>query len=259
MRHESGDLGGLATVVSGGTGAIGSSVCLEFARRGAAVAVLYRSDSVGAAELVSKLRSLGASALAHRCDVTDPTSLAQAFDAARAELGPLSIAVHSANAKAVWRSIVDLSDADWQSYVAIGLNGAFNFLRAALTGLSGERDKSIVLVSSIAAVLFPIRNAQSAAVSAAVEALVRVAAREQGRNGFRINGVSIGLTESPATHEAFAAWGETAAAKAVKDIPLQRIGQPGDAARAVAFLAGRDASYVTGKILRADGGQYIGL
>lgn len=253
------NLNGRTAIVSGATGAIGRVVCLELAARGASVVALYRNNAAAAEELVRAIQALGAHGHSLRCDVMDVTSLQEAFQRSIEMFGNVSIAVHSASDRAAWRSISQLDLKEWQSYVGVGLHGAFNFLRAAISHLSGCEDRSVVLMSSIAAALFPVRNAQSAAVSSAVEALVRVCAREEGRNGVRVNAVAIGLTESPGTRDAFASWGEEASARVVRKIPLKRIGQPSDAARAVAFLVGPDSRYITGKILRVDGGQYIGF
>jgi 3-oxoacyl-[acyl-carrier protein] reductase len=121
-----------------------------------------------------------------------------------------------------------------------------------------ERGGAIVALSSIAASLFQARNGQGAAAKAGTEALVRVLAREEGRHNIRVNAVAVGLTESPSTEEAFAKWGADSSARVVAGIPLKRIATPQDVANVVMFLVGPSGRYITGKVIAADGGQYIG-
>ncbi len=115
----------------------------------------------------------------------------------------------------------------------------------------------IVAISSIAAQMCQSSNAQGAAAKAGLEALVRVIAREEGRHGIRANAVAIGLTDTDQTAIAFERWGPQASKKVVAGIPLGRIARPEEIAEVVAFLAGEEGGYITGKVIQVDGGQII--
>ncbi len=101
------------------------------------------------------------------------------------------------------------------------------------------------------------KGAQAAASKAALDALIRVVAKEEGRHGIRANAVAIGLTDTAMGADAERHWGEEATRRHLARTPLGRMGTPDEIARAVAFLASDDASYITGKILQVDGGQII--
>ena len=101
------------------------------------------------------------------------------------------------------------------------------------------------------------RNVQGAAAKAGLEAMIRVVAREEGRHGIRANVVSIGLTDTAQTAQAFERWGPERAAKVVAGIPLGRIAKPEEIADMVSFLASEQGGYITGKVIQVDGGQII--
>jgi 3-oxoacyl-[acyl-carrier protein] reductase len=116
---------------------------------------------------------------------------------------------------------------------------------------------AIVAVSSIAAQACQPKGGQAAAAKAGLDALIRVVAKEEGRHGVRANAVSIGLTETEMGADAERHWGEEATRRLIAGAPLGRMGKPEEIARAVAFLACDEASYITGKVLQVDGGQII--
>ncbi|MDB5430984.1 MAG: fabG4 [Caulobacter sp.] len=245
-----------ALVVGGGRG-IGREICLELARRGADIALLYRADDAAAAQTCRLVEAEGRKAAAFACDITDAAAVAKTLATVTETFGAFGILVQAAGATAAWKSVAELEPKAWADFIAVDLNGAFNVLHAALPTLRATGG-AVVALSSIAASLFTARNAQTAASKAGLEALIRVVAREEGRHGVRANVVALGLTESPSTDEALASWGPETAAKVIAAIPLKRIGQPADVARMAAFLLSDEAAYITGKVFTVDGGQHIG-
>ncbi|MGH7318360.1 MAG: SDR family NAD(P)-dependent oxidoreductase [Candidatus Rokuibacteriota bacterium] len=251
-------LKGRCALVTGGSRGIGRAVCLELAREGADVALVYRSREAAARETAEAIEAAGVRGLAIQADVADWDAVSRAIDWAVGELGKLDLLVHSAGAEGVWKPARELTAAEWSSYVGVDLNGAFNAIRAVLPHMHARREGVIVAISSIAAQMCQARNAQGAAAKAGLEALIRVVAREEGRHGIRANAVAVGLTETDMARTAFERWGPEATARVVGGIPAGRIGRPEEVARVVSFLASEDGAYITGKVIQVDGGQFIG-
>jgi 3-oxoacyl-[acyl-carrier protein] reductase len=244
-------------LVTGGSRGIGRAVCMELARRGADVAFIYRSRDEDAEAAAAEIRALGRKALALKADIADAAAVTDAVDRAASELRRIDVLVHAAGAVGAWSQTAELSIDEWDRYIAVDLSGAFYTVRAATPHLRKAGGGAIVAVSSIAAQMCQPRNVQGAAAKAGLEALVRVVAREEARHGIRANAVAIGLTDTDMGRAAFAQWGPQTSERIVRGIPLQRIGTPEEVARVVCFLAGPDASYITGKVLQVDGGQII--
>jgi NAD(P)-dependent dehydrogenase (short-subunit alcohol dehydrogenase family) len=243
-------------LVTGGSRGIGRAVCLELARRGADVAFIYHSRDAEAEATAAQIRALGRFALALKTDLADARGVAAAVERAAAEFGRLDILVQAAGAMGAWQDTAELSPEEWDRYLAVDLSGAFYVIRAALPHLRKGRG-AIVAISSIAAQMCQARNVQGAAAKAGLEAVVRVVAREEGRRGVRANAVAVGLTDTEMGQTALEQWGPETTERIVRGIPLRRIGTPEEVARVVAFLAGPDAAYITGKVLQVDGGQII--
>jgi NAD(P)-dependent dehydrogenase (short-subunit alcohol dehydrogenase family) len=244
-------------VVTGGSRGIGRAAALELARRGADLAFIYRSRDDAAEATAAQIRALGAHALALKADLAQADAVAAAIDRAASEFGRLDILVHAAGAVGSWHEIAELSVVDWDRYLAVDLSGAFYAVRAVLPHLRQAGGGAIVAISSIAAQMCQPRNVQGAAAKAGLEALIRVVAREEGQRGIRANAVAVGLTDTDMGRAALAEWGPQTSERVVRAIPLRRIGAPEEIARAVCFLAGPDAAYITGKVLQVDGGQII--
>jgi NAD(P)-dependent dehydrogenase (short-subunit alcohol dehydrogenase family) len=244
-------------LVTGGSRGIGRAVGLELARRGADVAFIYRSRDTEAQATAAEINALGRLALPLKADLADARAVAAAIDRAAAEFGRFDVLVQAAGALGGWQETAELATDEWDRYLAVDLSGAFYVLRAALPHLRKAGGAAIVAISSIAAQMCQARNVQGAAAKAGLEAMVRVVAREEARRGIRANAVAVGLTDTEMGQSAFAQWGPETTERIVRGIPLRRIGRPEEVARVVCFLAGPDATYITGKVLQVDGGQII--
>ncbi len=251
------DFAGQVSLVTGGSRGVGRAVCLDLARRGSDVALFYLSQTGLADAACEGIRALGRRALALQVDVANPRSVEEAVARVVAELGPIDVLVHSAGAPTAWAPVRELGVEDWSRYIDVDLKGAFHSIQAVLRHMHERGSGVIIAISSIAAQMCQSRNAQGAAAKAGMEALVRVVAREEGRHGIRANVVSIGLTDTDQTATAFERWGPEASRKVVAGIPLGRIARPEEIAEVVAFLAGQEGGYITGKVIQVDGGQII--
>jgi len=244
-------------LITGASGGVGRAVAIDLARKGYNLGLMYRSNVQVAEALAQDVQAAGGQALLLKSDLTDPDAVQACVDKTVAEFGAIDVLVHCAGAYSDWKNIRDLTPKDWNGFLDSDLTGFFYVLSATVRHMHERKKGSIVAVSSIAAQACQPKGAQAAASKAALDALIRVVAKEEGRHGIRANAVSIGLTATDMGADAEKHWGAEATARLIKSAPLGRMGQPEEIARVVVFLASEEASYVTGKVLQVDGGQMI--
>jgi 3-oxoacyl-[acyl-carrier protein] reductase len=235
-------------LVTGASRGIGSSVAERLARDGFTLIVNYSENAAPAEALVRKIEQAGGRALAAKADISDASSVRRMFDAAEAAFGGVDVLVNNAGIMTL-APIADADDASFDRHIAVNLKGTFNTLREAAKRLrSGGR--IINFSSSVVGMLMPTYGVY-AATKAAVEAMTRVLAQEvRGRN-ITVNAVAPGPT---ATDLFLKGKPQDVVDRMAKMAPLERLGQPGDIADVVAFLAGPDAAWVNGQVLRVNGG-----
>ena len=242
-------LEGRVALVTGGSSGIGRSIAIALAREGASVAINYRSDRDGAADVVAAIEATGRRALAIQGDVSDVTQSAAVVDGTIKGLGDLHILVNNAGI-AEDRLIYDLEPGDWLRVMSVNFGGVVNSTQAAMEHFMATRDGVIVNISSVAAERASVGTAIYGASKAAINAFTRSAALELARFGVRVNAIAPGLIDT-----GFAATIDDLRASPMREqVPLGFYGDAGDVANAVIFLAGPDARYITGSILTMDGG-----
>ncbi|MGO4154914.1 SDR family oxidoreductase [Cupriavidus sp. YAF13] len=235
-------------IVTGASRGIGAAVARRLAQDGFAVAINYAAGAAQADALVAELKAAGASAIAVQADVSKADDVRRLFEITEQQLGKVNVLVNNAGVlKTV--PLADTSDALYDQTFDINVRGTFNTLREAAARLAdGGR---IVNFSSTTLALNMPGYAVYNATKAAVEAFTHVFAKELRGRDITVNAVAPGpiatsLFLDGKTEEQIQAF--------AKMPPLQRLGQPQDIACVVAFLAGPDAGWVNGQILRANGG-----
>jgi 3-oxoacyl-[acyl-carrier protein] reductase len=235
-------------IVTGASRGIGAAVAQRLAKDGFAVAVNYASSSAEADALVAELTAAGAKAVAVKADVSNADDVRRMFETTEQQLGKVDVLVNNAGVlKTV--PLADTSDALYDQTFDINVRGTFNTLREAAARMNdGGR---IVNFSSTTLALNMPGYAIYNATKAAVESFTHVFAKElRGRN-ITVNAVAPGPI---ATSLFLDGKTEEQIQTFAKMPPLQRLGQPDDIASVVAFLAGPDAGWINGQILRANGG-----
>lgn len=256
LRYTRGmaNLDGKVALVTGASRGIGRGIALALAGAGADVVVNYRRDAAAAAETVAAIEALGRRAVALAADVGDWPAVAAMVEEAVARLGEPDVVVANSGVASRVHTVWDMPVEEWQRVVRTNLDGVFFTCKATAGRLVARRTGCLILVSSIGADACAPFGAPYYASKAAVNALTKTLARECAPAGVRVNCIAPGLVASDMGNRMMQAIGEEAM---TRSIPLGRAGTPEDIGRAAVFLAGDDAAFVTGKILRVDGGAWM--
>ena len=245
------ELEGKVALVTGGSRGIGRAIGVALGRLGAKVIVNYTTNETAANEAAVAIAAAGGAAVTKRFDVADAAAVDAAIKEVTAAEGGLHILVNNAGV-AVNTLVLGAKDADWRRAIDVNLHGTFHCCRAALRSLLKAKDAGrIINIASITGESGSAGQGPYVAAKAAVIGLTKTLAREYASRGVTVNAVSPGYIDTDMTATELP---EARRAELVRTIPLGRVGKPEDVAAAVAYLAGPSASYVTGQVLRVNGG-----
>jgi len=246
------DLVGRSTLVTGAGRGIGAAIARELARQGSDVALVDLGSYDEAAVVAAELRARGRKAIALRADVSDFIAAEDAVAAAVEALGHLDGLVCNAG---ITRDAVSwkMTEAAWDAVLDVNLKGCFAFCRAAAPGFRAQKRGRIVTIASINGMRGKFGQSNYAASKAGVIGLTKALARELGPSGVNVNCVAPGFIRTEMTAKLPPAVVE----RAVEEAALGRLGETEEVAAVVAFLLSDQARYVTGEIIKVDGGQYI--
>lgn len=242
-------LKGEIVLVTGASRGIGAAIADELAAQGATV--------IGTATSASGAQAIGERLAAHgghgrELNVTDPAAVEGLIDAVTKEFGAISILVNNAG---ITRDnlLMRMKDEDWQAILDTNLTSVYRTSKAVMRGMMKARKGRIINIASVIGVTGNAGQANYAAAKAGIIAFSKSLAKEIGSRGVTVNVVAPGFIDTDMTR----AMPEDAKAALVGQIALGRLGEPADIARAVAFLAGPSASYITGETLHVNGGMYM--
>ncbi len=246
-----GRLEGKAALVTGGSRGIGAAIARAFAREGARVAITYRTHAEEAQRLAAELTGL---ALPLDLGARSGQDVRAAVRDAIAHFGQLDLLVNNAG----WlqqKDFFEITDEDFAQAIDVNLKGPFVATQEAGRHMRARRTGCILNVASIGAQIGGPKAPHYAAAKAALITFTKSAARLLAPSGVRVNAIAPGFVRTEMIAGVLARDGE---ANIAREIPLGRIGEPGDVAGAAVYLASDESAFVTGQVLSVNGGQWMG-
>jgi len=238
-------------IVTGAGGGIGRAIVELLAREGADI--VANDVVLEAAEAVKELvEGIGRRAIVSTANVAQFSQVEEMVNAALDEFSHIDILVNNAG---ITRDnlILKMDEADWNTVIAINLNGTFNCTKAVFRPMMKQRSGRIINIASVIGLVGNVGQANYGASKAGVIGLTKTTARELAGRGVTVNAIAPGYIQTAMTEKL----PEEAKANLQQQIPLARLGTPQDVARVVAFLASEDASYITGQVINVDGGMVM--
>ena len=239
-------------MITGGSRGIGRAMAIAMAQAGADVAVIYNGNKEAADKVCEEIRAMGRQAAAFKCDVGNFEEVGKTVQAVNKELGGLDVLVNNAGITKDGL-IFTLKEDDFDRVIETNLKGAFNTIKHAAKIMMKNRKGTIINITSVSGMMGNPGQANYAAAKAGMIGLTKTVAKELAARGITCNAIAPGFVATEMTDKL---------SDEVKDsidsvVPLKRMAQPEDIANAAVFLASDKASYITGEVLKVDGGLYI--
>ncbi|MEM9821467.1 MAG: 3-oxoacyl-ACP reductase FabG [Bacteroidota bacterium] len=236
-------------IITGGAKGIGAGICKIFCEAGATVALWDIIDQ--GQETADAIAQSGGKIFFQKVDVTDRASIQTAVDALMQKEGRIDCLINNAGIIRD-RSFQKMTEEEWHAVVNVNLNSLFNTTKAVLPHMKAANYGRIISASSVNAMAGAFGQTNYAATKAAIQGFTRSLCREVGKYGITVNCVAPGFIKTDMT----ASMPEAVIAAGIKMIPVGRIGTPEDMAHSYLFLASKEAGFVSGITLHANGGAY---
>ncbi|ALW86543.1 beta-ketoacyl-ACP reductase [Hymenobacter sedentarius] len=243
-------LTGKVALVTGASKGIGRAIAAHFAQLGAQVAFTYLSSVEKGQSLEAELSAHGTKAKGYRSDASDYTQAEKLIEDVLADFGKLDILVNNAGITQDGL-LMRMSEQQWDQVLTVNLKSVFNLTKAATKPMMRAKAGSIINMTSVVGIKGNAGQANYAASKAGIIGFTKSVALELGSRNIRCNAIAPGFIETEMTD----ALDPKQVDEWRKAIPLKRGGSPEDVAKATAFLASDDSSYITGQVLQVDGGM----
>ncbi len=239
-------------IVTGGSRGIGRAICVRMARSGYDVAFNYQSNEEVAKETMSLCEKEGVKVFAAKCDISDAANCAEFVEKAYEFLESVDVLVNNAGITKDGL-LPRMKDEDMEQVLAVNVKGSFYMMREVSKRMLRKRSGSIINMSSVVGIGGNAGQVNYAASKAAVIGMTKSLAKELGSRKIRVNAVAPGMIATDMTEKL----PDAAKEKIAQAIPFGEMGNPEDVAEVVEFLASDKARYITGQVIRVDGGMSI--
>jgi len=245
-------LKGKTALITGGSRGIGEAIALKMAEAGADIAVVYASSDAAAISVTEKIRSLGRTANCYKCNVADFNEAESTVKQILADFGRIDILVNNAGITRD-KLMIQMTEDDYDSVLDVNLKGSFNMIRHTSRSFIKQKSGRIINISSIVGLMGNAGQVNYSASKSGLIGLTKSVAKELAAKNITCNAIAPGFIETPMTE----AMTEEVKERLISAVPLKRTGTPDDVAALVIFLASDTAGYITGEVIKIDGGLYI--
>ena len=245
-------LKGKTAVVTGGSRGIGKAIALGAAQQGADIAVVYAGNKQAAEDTCEKAKEFGVKASAYPCNVADFDAAKSVCEQICADFGKVDILVNNAG---ITRDnlLLRMNESDFDDVIDVNLKGAFNFIRHLSRSIMKSECGRIINIASVSGIAGNKGQANYSSAKAGMIGLTKTVAREFAGKNVTCNAIAPGFIETDMT----AGLPQTVTDSITSTVPLGRMGKPEEVAELAVFLASGKASYITGEIIKLDGGMCI--
>lgn len=243
---------GKVALVTGGTRGIGREIAVELASKGINVAITYSSNEKKALEVVEEIQKNEVKVIAIKANVANGEEVTNMVSTVERELGTIDILVNNAGITKD-NLLIRMSEEDWEAVLDVNLKGVFLCTKAVARSMMKKRYGKIVNISSVVGIAGNAGQGNYSASKAGVIGFTKSMARELASRGIRVNAVAPGFIKTDMTD----ILKEDIKNEMIKNIPLGLFGKPKDIANLVLFLASEESDYITGEVIKIDGGMSI--
>lgn len=238
---------GKTVLVTGGSRGIGEAVCRKFAENGADVAFVYAGSTEKSEALASELSDkYGVRSKCYKCDVADFDAVADTVKQVTADFGTVDVLVNNAGITND-KLVLGMKEDDFDRVIDVNLKGTFNTIRQVYPIMARRKSGRIINISSVAGLMGNPGQANYAASKAGVIGLTKTVAKELASRGITVNAIAPGVIETDMTQG-------MENSPIMEQIPMKRAGRAEEVASLAVFLASGAAGYITGEVIRIDGG-----
>lgn len=237
-------------LVTGAARGIGRAIAVELAKAGADIAMIATSESEAAISVKTEIQNMGKRVLFLACDVSDPAQVNSAVADILAEFGKIDILVNNAGITKD-KLLMQMSEEDIDAVLSVNLKGCFHTVKACLRTFMKNKYGRIINITSVSGMIGNPGQANYAASKAGVIGFTKTVAKEYASKGITCNAVAPGFICTDMTDKL----SDEAKAAMAAAIPVKRFGTPEDVANVVRFLAEKASSFITGEVIKVDGGM----
>lgn len=243
-------LTGRTAFITGASRGIGKAIAIALSEQGANIVFTHLSSVEQGQAAADEFKNLGVQVRGYRSDASSFSTANDLIQEVVREFGRLDILVNNAG---ITRDnlLLRMSEQEWDEVIQVNLKSVFNMTKAATKPMISQRSGSIINISSVVGIKGNAGQVNYAASKAGIIGITKSVALELGSRNIRCNAIAPGFIQTAMTEEL----SQETTAEWVKNIPLRRVGQPGDIAQCALFLASDAASYITGQVIQVDGGM----
>ncbi len=239
-------------IVTGGTRGIGRAIAMQLAKEGADIAIFATKENEASKDVINEIEKLGRKAFFQACNVANAQEVNTAIANTIEYFGKIDILVNNAG---ITKDLLllQMKEEDFDQVVSVNLKGSFNMVKACIRPFIKQRSGRIINISSVVGMMGNAGQVNYSASKAGIIGLTKSVAKEYASKGITCNAVAPGYIKTDMTE----ALNEQASQAILNQIPAKRYGTPQDVANVVSFLAKDASAYITGEVIKVDGGMYI--